>query len=306
MRCQKLCIAALVSVLLISAVSVTAFAEKNETDVVESSEGIWIEELVLKEYDTYAEFKQEIKNGELVKELKSGTFPVKLTNEVYTLQSKDSVSNLKFSYKNSQISRSLKSDSEDRENKTTKESLNLKNIICTPDHVSFLYSDNVGFTYYPDYKSPVSGLHDTLQMYERAKEYAVKTNVIDGHKVYMTYDTFDKDDAKEYIYTWEENEHLFRIYVPAEKDINFGFALCRLNKRNIFRFESEDPDLVTEYDVYDFETGEEYTVPAIIFHQEGEEVTIPSKLPQKIGNDSFYRERTLRKTELLSEIGERI
>lgn len=44
---------------------------------------------------------------------------------------------------------------------------------------------------------------------------------------------------------------------------------------------SENSELVTEYDVYDFETGEEYTIPATVFHQMGEEVTIPSKPAQK-------------------------
>lgn len=60
---------------------------------------------------------------------------------------------------------------------------------------------------------------------------------------------------------------------------------------------SENSELVTEYDVYDFETGEEYTIPATIFHQMGEEVTIPSKPAQGNLERIPFTEEELRERE---------
>jgi hypothetical protein len=216
---RKLSVIIIISALIVLSASITTFAANPE--VVESTEEMSVEGLIQKEYDTFADFREEVTNGSLIKELKSGNFPVKLTNKVYTLQTKGVVSKLKFDYKDSQTS------------KKKKETLKLENIVCTPDHVTFDYDNDVYFTYYPDYKS--NSIHNTVCMYDDAKKDAIKSKVINKHRVYVTYNTESKRFATTYIYTWVEDDCLFMVSIPKERDINYGFALCQLKKSNTFK-----------------------------------------------------------------------
>ena len=72
-------------------------------------------------------------------------------------------------------------------------------------------------------------------MYDDAKKDAIKSKVINKHRVYVTYNTESKRFATTYIYTWVEDDCLFMVSIPKERDINYGFALCQLKKSNTFK-----------------------------------------------------------------------
>lgn len=217
LRLKKLLGIILTMTLILSAVPIPAFAAKEEVEVVEESEGMLIEGYVQKIYDNFADFKKEVANGELVKHLQTGDFRVKLSNKVYLLQTGKSVSTLKFRYAG----------------KTTRETLKLQQIICGPDNVTFNYGDDIYFTYYPDYRLQDS-VTATKQIYSMAKEDAIRSKVINKHRVYVTeHETYQSE--LEYGYTWVEDGCLFEIFIPKEKGIHYGFALLKLKRAHTFR-----------------------------------------------------------------------
>ncbi len=219
---KKLCAIVLMSALVISSACVTAFAAKEE-EVVEETEILWDEEnypvdLLVPEYSSYADFKNEIFNRELFRKLNALGTPVKVTNKIYTLQTKKSVSNLKFDYR------------EGNSTKMGKENLQLQLISCDSSSVEFSYDKNVSFTYFPDYRT---GTVNRKKLYEDAKKNAIKSRVIHQHKVYVT-----NPSKKEYLYTWVQDGNLFQIRAPKNKDMNYGFALCKLVKAHTFEQEN--------------------------------------------------------------------
>ena len=64
---RKLSVIIIISALIVLSASITTFAANPE--VVESTEEMSVEGLIQKEYDTFADFREEVTNGSLIKEL---------------------------------------------------------------------------------------------------------------------------------------------------------------------------------------------------------------------------------------------
>lgn len=218
MLCKKLCAMILVSAMILSTASVTAFADKEE--VMEATEEMFLADYPQVEYDSFAEFKAELANGKLKDKLKSKTYQTVLTKKVYTLQKNKQVSKLSFEYRN--VSNS----------KVNKEKIQLDKIYCYPDSVAFVYKNGVSFSYSPNYSFDVN---NEKHIYTDAKQTAVESKVINKHRVYVGYDMAKKSNARNRIYTWLEDDCLFQLFVPKKYDINYGFALCKLKKANTFK-----------------------------------------------------------------------